>query len=105
MVWILLALVLAVVMMSRLLKTHVDVVKNTQEEIVYKRRWHAIAIILLGWSIFGLFSFKPLKWKEAFEFNDNFKSYVALNPLQNFFTTLRFRSPRLIKARQKNIFR
>jgi len=105
-VWILLALVLAVVMMSRLFKkTHVDVVKkNTQEEIVYKRRWHAIAIILLGWSIFGLFSFKPLKWKEAFEFNDNFKSYVALNPLQNFFTTLRFRSPSFDQGKAKEYF-
>ena len=34
-----------------------------------------------------------MKWKDAFELNDNFKSYVALNPLQNFFTTLQFRKP------------
>ena len=106
MVWILLALVLAVIMLSMLFKrTHVNVVKkNTQEDIVYKRRWHAVAIIFLGWSVFGIFSFTPLKWKDAFEFNDNFKSYVALNPLQNFFTTLRFRSPSFDEAKAKQYF-
>ncbi len=106
MVWILLALVLAVVMLSRLFKrTHVNVVKkNTQEEIIYRRRWHAVAIVFLAWSVFGIFSFKPLKWKDAFEFNDNFKSYVALNPLQNFFTTLRFRSPSFDEAKAKKYF-
>lgn len=103
MVWILLALVLSVIMLSWLFKrTHVRVVKkNTHEEIIYKRKWHALAIIFLVWSLYGIFSFTPLTWKEAFKFNDNFKSYVALNPLQNFFTTLRFRSPSFDEAKAK----
>ncbi len=104
MVWILLALVLSVIMLSRLFrKTHVNVVKkNTREDVIYKRRWHAIAILFLCWSLYGLFSFSPLTWKDAFRFNDNFKSYVALNPLQNFFTTLRFRKPSVdeVQARE-----
>ena len=106
MVWILLALVLSVIMLSRLFKkTHVTVVKkNTWEEITYRRRWHAIAIFFLGWSLFGIFSFTPLKWKDAFTFNDNFKSYVALNPLQNFFTTLQFRSPSFDEAKAKQYY-
>ena len=106
MVWILLALILAVILLSQLFKkTHVNVVKkNTQDDIIFKRRWHAFTIIFFCWSIFGLFSFKPLKWKDAFEFNDNFKSYVALNPLQNFFTTLRFRSPSFDEAKAKKYF-
>ena len=106
MVWILLALILAVIMLTRLFRrTHVIVVKkNTQEETVYKRRWHLIAIIFLGWSLYGLFSFTPLKWKDAFKFNDNFKSYVALNPLQNFFTTLRFRTPSFDEVKAKEYF-
>jgi phosphoglycerol transferase MdoB-like AlkP superfamily enzyme len=106
MVWIVLALILAVIMLTRLFRrTHVIVVrKNTQAEIVYKRRWHLIAIIFLCWSLFGLFSFTPLKWKDAFKFNDNFKSYVALNPLQNFFTTLRFRSPSFDEVKAKEYF-
>jgi hypothetical protein len=36
---------------------------------------------------------KPLTWKDAFKLGDNFKAYLALNPLENFFTTLRFRKP------------
>lgn len=104
MIWILLAVVVAVIMLSILFKkTHVTVMKkNAQENIVYKRRWHVLALIFLGWSLFGIFSFRPLKWKDAFEFNDNFKSYVALNPLQNFFTTLRFRTPSFdgVKAKE-----
>jgi hypothetical protein len=33
-----------------------------------------------------------IKMEKSFELNDNFKSYLSLNPLQNFFTTLRLRS-------------
>ena len=105
MVWILLALVLAVVMLSTLFKrTHVSVVKRMHADITYKRKWHLIAIVFLLWSVYGLFSFTPLKWKDAFEFNDNFKSYVALNPLQNFFTTLRFRSPSFDVAKAREYY-
>ena len=95
MVWILLGLFLAVAMLAHLFKrTHVVVVlRNLHQEIIYKKRFHAIAVFMLLWSLYGIFSFKPLQWKDAFELNDNFKSYVALNPLQNFFTTLRFRKP------------
>ncbi len=106
MVWILLCLVLAVAMLAWLFKrTHVVIVtKNLHEEIIYKKRWHAIAIIILTWSLFGIFSVKPLQWKDAFELNDNFKSYVALNPLQNFFTTLRFRKPDFEAGKSKESF-
>ena len=62
------------------------------------------AIIFLTWCLYGVFSFTPLKWKDAFELNDNFKSYVALNPLQNFFTTLQFRKPSFDDAKAKEYF-
>ena len=107
MVWILLALdTLAVILMAKVFKkTHVNRLKrNLQANIIYKKRWHAAAIIFLGWCLYGIFSFRPLKWKDAFEFNDNFKSYVALNPLQNFFTTLRFRKPSFDDAKAKSYF-
>ena len=95
MVWIFLALLLAVILLFRLFKrTHVRTTRNnSHENIVYRKRWHAGALIFLLWCMYGLFGIYPLKWKDAFLLNDNFKSYVALNPLQNFFTTLRFRSP------------
>lgn len=95
MVWILLGLILSVVLIARLFrKTHVNVfLRNNLQDITYKRRWHLFAVLLLGWCLFGIFSFRPLKWNQAFELNDNFKSYLALNPFQNFFTTLKFRKP------------
>ena len=72
--------------------------------MIYKRRWHVGAILFLAWSIYGLFSFHPLKWKDAFELNNNFKSYVALNPLQNFFSTLKFRKPSFDDEKAKGYF-
>lgn len=106
MVWLVTALVVAVFLMSWLFKrTHVLTTKrNLLENRIYKKRWHIGAIIFLLWSLFGIFSFVPLKWKDAFELNDNFKSYVALNPLQNFFSTLRFRNPSFNDEKAKTYF-
>jgi len=106
MVWLVAALVIAVLLLSKLFKrTHVLTTKrNLQENKIYKRRWHVGAIIFLLWCLFGIFSFHPIKWKDAFELNDNFKSYVALNPLQNFFTTLQFRKPSFDDAKAKEYF-
>lgn len=106
MVWLLMALVVAVILMSKLFKgTHVFTTKrNVQENTIYKKRWHAGVILFLLWCLFGIFSIHPLKWKDAFELNDNFKSYVALNPLQNFFTTLQFRKPSFDDKKVKTFF-
>ena len=106
MIWLITALVVAVILLSKLFKwTHVITTRrNMDETLVYKKRWHAAAILFLCWCIFGVFSFTRLKWKDAFELNDNFKSYVALNPLQNFFTTLRFRKPSFNDVKAKNYF-
>ncbi len=105
MVWLVTALVVAVVLLSKLFKhTHILTQRNEQETIVYKKRWHAGAVIFLLWSLYGIFSIHALKWKDAFELNDNFKSYVALNPMQNFFSTLKFRKPSFDDQKAKNFF-
>jgi phosphoglycerol transferase MdoB-like AlkP superfamily enzyme len=106
MVWLITALIVAVLLMSNLFKrTHVLTAKrNLQENRSYKKRWHIGTIVFLLWSLFGIFSFVPLKWKDAFTLNDNFKSYVALNPLQNFFSTLQFRKPSFDDEKAKSYF-
>jgi phosphoglycerol transferase MdoB-like AlkP superfamily enzyme len=106
MVWLVTALIVAVILLSKVFKhTHVLTTKrNLQENMIYKKRWHFCAILFLLWSLFGIFSFHPLKWKDAFELNDNFKSYVALNPLQNFFTTLQFRKPSFDDEKSKKYY-
>ena len=94
--WILFGLFGSVLMMIWMFrKMHVDVTeKNVNiHKFTYRRRWHAAALFLLGWFIYGFFTLKPLDFFRAFKLNDEFKSNLALNPLQNFFTTLRFRDP------------
>lgn len=106
MVWFVLALVFTVFIMARLFKkTHLRTTRrNSNITATYTRKWHMAAIIFLAWCVYGIFSLTPLKWKDAFVLNDNFKSYLALNPLQNFFSTLRFRSPSFEDAKAKSYF-
>ncbi len=95
-IWILVGLAGAVIMMTWMFrKMHVDVTeKNINiHKFTYRRRWHAAALLLLCWFVYGFFTLKPLDFFRAFSLNDEFKSNLALNPLQNFFTTLRFRAP------------
>ena len=95
-VWILIGLVGAVMMMIWMFrKMHVDVTeKNINiHKFTYRRRWHAAALLLMAWFVYGFFTLKPLDFFKAFDLNDEFKSNLALNPMQNFFTTLRFRNP------------
>lgn len=94
--WILIGLVGAVMMMIWMFRrTHVGVEgKNSHvHKFTYKRRWHLVALIVLCWFMYGFFTLQPLNFFRAFNLNDAFKSNLALNPLQNFFTTLRFREP------------
>lgn len=95
MIWLVLALVIAVIFFRWLYKrSHIYVVNKTDGlGIPYRRRWFFVVALVLGLFIYGTISFPPLNWNRAFVFQDNFKSYLALNPLQNFFTTLKFRRP------------
>ena len=95
-IWILIGLFGAVLMTVWMFRrTHVGVEdKNINvHKFDYRRRWHLAALIILAWFIYGFFTLKPLNFFRAFSLNDEFKSNLALNPLQNFFTTLRFRDP------------
>lgn len=95
-IWILIGLVGAVLMMTWMFRrTHVDVVERNINihKFDYKRRWHFAMLLLTLWFIYGFMQARPLNFYKAFSLNDEFKSNLALNPLQNFFTTLRFRKP------------
>jgi len=95
-VWILLGLAGAVIMMVWMFRrTHVGIEDRNQDihKFSYRRRWHLAALVILGWFMYGFFTVKPLNFYRAFGLNDEFKSNLALNPFQNFFTTLRFRDP------------
>ena len=48
--------------------------------------------LLLGIGFFGRINQYPLRWSDAFIFDDNFKANLSLNPAQSFLSTLKFRN-------------
>lgn len=106
MTWMLLGLVVVVVFFRWMFRhSHWTVINRTEGlGIPYNRKWFILAVLLLGLSVYGSLTFSPLSWRRAFVLHDNFKSYLALNPLQNFFTTLRFRSPQYNETKAREYF-
>jgi len=95
-IWIMIGLFGAVLMMIWMFRRiHVGIEeKNINvHKFEYRRRWHLVALIVMAWFMYGFFTARPLNFFRAFNLNDEFKSNLALNPLQNFFTTLQFRDP------------
>ena len=95
-IWILFSLAIAVLFINRLFrKTHVLIEANNVNvhKFGYRRRWHLAALFILSWFMYGFLTVRPLNFLRAFRLNEEFKSNLALNPLQNFFTTLSFRDP------------
>ncbi len=95
-VWILISLIVALLLINRLFsKSHFTIEGNNinVHKFDYLRRWHLAALLILSWFIYGFFTASPLNFLRAFRLNEEFKSNLALNPLQNFFTTLSFRDP------------
>ena len=72
--------------------------KYIQQESFYKRKGSLaflISFLLLAQCIVGKIVVRPgqfpLRWSDAFTLSDDFKSNLALNPFQSFFSTLSFR--------------
>ena len=92
-VWMILGLVAAVVLFRWMYhKSHWQVMKSTDgKKIPYNRKFFAVTAFILCLFIYGSLTWMPLKRSDSFKFRDSFKSYVAINPLQNFFSTLKGR--------------
>jgi phosphoglycerol transferase MdoB-like AlkP superfamily enzyme len=90
-------MVLAVLLVTALLiwlihRTHRLVSKQTYTGT---RRNRVIAFVITflagGFFIFGKFDQYPLRWSDAFAQGSDYKAYLALNPFESFFSTLKFR--------------
>ena len=94
-IWILIGLTVAIVLFKWLLnKSHWQVITSTDgKSIMHRKGPFIIASVVLVIFIYGKVYPGPLKWKDSFALKDSFKSYLALNPLQNFFSTMRLREP------------
>ncbi|MGZ3853081.1 MAG: LTA synthase family protein, partial [Flavisolibacter sp.] len=92
-IWMILGLILLVIMLRWMFgKVHVFVVNRTDGKgIPYQRKWFLGSLFFFGFLVYGNLGSRPLNWSTAFQFNNSFKSFLALNPLQNFFYTLRLR--------------
>jgi phosphoglycerol transferase MdoB-like AlkP superfamily enzyme len=106
MFWLIMGLVVAVVFFRWMYRqSHWRVIYKTDGlGIPYRRKFFIIAAVVLAFFIYGRLSWPPLSWKDSFEFKDGFKSYLALNPLQNFFTTLKFRKPKFNEHKAREYF-
>lgn len=89
--WIFLLLSLVIYLLYRFFQSsHRDIHSGKHPFKPIRTFWMMLLLII---GIAGSNPAKPLTWKDAFRLGDNFKAYLALNPLENFFTTLRFRKP------------
>ncbi|MBD0331766.1 MAG: LTA synthase family protein [Chitinophagaceae bacterium] len=103
-IWLLSGLVGAVLLLRWMFwKTYLQIVSKTTVSINY-HQWILAAAVAMGLLVYGSTSFQPLSWKNAFVLQDSFKSYLALNPFQNFFTTLRFRKPESNESKARQYF-
>ncbi len=93
--WMLLGLLVAVLLFRWMyFKSHWHIINRTDgHKIPHRPKYFIIAGLILMFFIWGRFSVKPLTAKACFSLNGSFSSYLALNPLQNFFSTLQLRQP------------
>lgn len=106
MVWMILGLIVAVLFFRWMYhRSHWQVVHQTDGRgILYKRKYFVIAALIFGFFIWGSVTHHPLKRNDSFRFGNSFKSYLAINPLQNFFATLRLRKPDFNEAKAREAF-
>jgi len=104
--WMVLGLLITVLLFRWMYhKSHWRVIHQTDGlKIPYRRKFFVVAAVVLLLLVYGRVAQTPLAWKHCFVFQDNFKSYLALNPLQNFFTTLKLRRPEYNEQKARAAF-
>ena len=81
-----------VVLLALVRLTYNYILSKPVKSVRYTRiAWALVFFVLLGLGVFGRAGQFPLRWSDAFRFNSDFKSQVALNPFQSFFSSLSFR--------------
>ncbi len=104
-VWMILGLLVMMGILRFLFqRLHTTVTDKTEGKgILYKRGWFFSMLIVLTIFIYGSFP-APLNWNAAFKLKDDFSGYLALNPLQTFFSTLGNRTPHFDEGKAKDLY-
>jgi phosphoglycerol transferase MdoB-like AlkP superfamily enzyme len=105
-VWMLLGLFVSVLLLRMMFrKMHVNVVKHTDGKgIQYNRKYFFGAILFFSFFVYGNVGVKPLKWDAACKFNNSFQTALALNPLQNFFYSLKLTGTSFDEPKTRSYF-
>jgi phosphoglycerol transferase MdoB-like AlkP superfamily enzyme len=86
-------------------RSHWQVINKTDGlKIPYRRKHFIITILILALFVYGTLSWPPLSRNDSFKFRHSFKSYLAINPLQNFFATLKLRKPVFNEQKARDVF-
>lgn len=106
MVWMILGLVVAVLFFRWMYhRSHWQVISRTDGKgIPHRKKYFIVASLVLLFFIHSSFTLHPLTRNDCFRFNNSFKSYLAINPIQNFFATLRLRKPEFNEKKAKEAF-
>ncbi len=106
MVWMLLGLFVAVIFFRWMYhRSHWQVINRTDGKgIPHRKKYFIITALLLSFFVYGSISTHPLSRSDCFRFNSSFKSYLAINPLQNFFATLKLRRPEFNEKKARQVF-
>ena len=105
-IWMLLGLLVAVLFFRWMYhRSHWQVINRTEGlGITHRRKFFIITVILLCFFIYGSLSWPPLSRSDSFRYNNSFKSYLAINPLQNFVATLKLRKPDYNERKAREVF-
>ena len=106
MVWMILGLVVAVLFFRWMYhRSHWQVINRTDGRgIPYRRKYFVVTALILFLFTWGSLSGLPLTRNDSFKFRNAFKSYLAINPLQNFFATLKLRKPEFNEQKARAAF-
>lgn len=95
--WIFLGLTIVIIILSYFInRTYFSIQEKNinHSKYDYHRRWYIVTLALMAFFIYGGLWTKPLSTNDSFrKMDDEFRGFLALNPFQNFFTSLKFRNP------------
>lgn len=105
-IWMLLGLLVAVLFFRWMYhRSHWQVINRTDGKgIPHRRKYFIITVLFFLLMIYGSLGTQPLRWADSFRFKNSFKSYLAINPLQNFVATMRLRNPDYNAKKAKEVF-
>lgn len=106
MVWMLLGLLVAVLFFRWMYhRSHWQVINRTDGKgIPHRKKYFIISIVIMVFFIYGSVTTEPLSRNDCFRLKSSFKAYLAINPLQNFFATLKLRKPEFNEKKAKAAF-